>query len=1073
MDLVKHEGAPGLTLLLAAGAAGGLGTVGFAWAWTAILPPIFGSPLLSHLGIVLAMAINLLAGIIYAEWRSGRRGVEPVTVGMLLVGAAASGFVALLLVQRSESFYAAVTGGYHGALASSVAGFVLVLAVVFVPCFLLGAALDLGARLYERSTGSPTAASRFLTMVALGVAAGAALLGLLAMPHLGARATAGSVALLVAAVGAASAFKRASDAGDAGEAGQAQPPAAGEGGKDELAEGPEGWPVVTVAVYCVCVFASVACAIIWTRFLAQVVGKTVYLSAVMLTVFAAGIALGSLASDPLARRTKGPLFWLGASSALTGVIWLVPFLFVNRLPFVFLRFFSLGPRLNSPDWGGVVLAYFALCFAIMLLPGLLAGSTLPFALKSANPERRLQAGSFALVAAAVLIGILAAALVSLAVPRSGLTTRRVLTALPWLSVLAGCFYMLNAKRPFLTKMILAAVMIVASAALGLLPPAWNQGIATGGLYTNPQRFSNFKHLEAALQTADVAFYEEDRDQAVSVLRTPDGVYMRENGAPVQSTAEDLTTQVLAAHLPMVVRGGAARAMIIGVGTGITLASVLTYDISAVECVEPVLARVRACQVFTPYNRGALRDARVRIVACDPLNYMLLGHDAYDVIICQDPSRAPGLARLARGRLGSEGVLAEVISFDKVSLRGFKAIASELCTYFPNVDLWWGGGTELVLVASLKPMSVPLIGLEDQTGRKAAARDLKRIGITGGISLLSCYMMGRESLLRAAPGEGNNTDVKSTLTYGTLAGSGSTAYLRTLIDLDAASENPITRMADAGEQRTELSAAAKALSNGALARRNYFQSLVAAGNMKFGEAQGYLDSAKNLCPESGIFRSRLSDFYVALSGAKAEANQFQDAISAARRAVEEDPASFRAFYYLANLEAKRDPETAVGLLKKALDLNPDYVPAYLLETETELGLGAVDLASETVAKVLAIEPLNVRAHHLRALCLIQREMPEDARKDLDFVIRAEPDNADAMAAIAYTWLQQNDLTKGQRFYQRALSKDPDNLEALNNLGTILAEKGNYARAISIWERALELDPGNADLKKNIESARAKK
>jgi spermidine synthase len=1051
-------------LLLAAAAISGFAIISFATAWTRILPPVFGTPLLKDTGVVLVMTASLLLGIIYAGRKGEHLGEHWRVFGCLLVGAAAAAFVAFLLLARSERLYAAVSAGFHGAVVSSLGGLFLVLAVLLAPSFLLGAALCLGSRLHGSRLNDGEAGSIFVTMIAMGMSAGALISGFILMPRLGASITLAVVALAVAAVGAASAFKRDPGTGgpsDTGPsvAGQAQP------------AGPIGGrPVISVAAYFIYIFSSVACAIIWMRFLSQVVGNTVYLSAAMLTVYSAAVTLGSLASARLARRAGGQSFWLGLGAALTGIAWLVPFIFVNRLPFIFLRFFSLAPRLSAPEWREVVLSYFALCFVIMFVPGLLTGTTLPFALRSINPGRRLRIGAFALTTGVILLGILTAILVSLAVPRAGLTTRKVLTALPWLGILAGCVYFVDSRKPFINRLVLGAVMVAAPLALSFFSPPWNKGIATGGLYTSPQRFLYLSNLRNALEATDVAFYEEDRDQAISVLRSPDGVFLRANGKSVQSTAEDLTTQMLSAHIPLLLKDSPRRVLVVGLGTGITLASALAHQVSDVDCVEPVAARVRASRYFAPYSHGALQDSRVNLMSCDPLNYMLLGRQPYDVIICQEPAQGPDFARLARSQLVSGGVAAQVVSFEHVSEGGFGGIVKEFSYYFPYVDLWWGGGTQLILVASLQPMRMPLAALDERTSRGEVRQDLRQLGITRGIGLLSCYMMGRESLLGLAGGAPMNTRARSPLLYNTRPRSGAPDYVQTLIDIDAASEKDVTRFTNRDGEPVEHALVAEALDEGMTARSCYFRSLGAAGERKFRDAQKYLDTARSTCRDNGIFQLRLSDFYVSLSRTQAESNQFQDAINAARRAIEENPVSSRAFYNLANLEAERDPATAATLLRKAIELDPDYLPAYLLKTEAEITLGDIDVASETVAQVLAIEPLNARARHLRALCFIERDLLEEARGDLEFVVKAQPDNSDAVAAMAYTWLVAGNLGKAEGLYRRVLRIDPGNLEALNNLATILAGKGNYYKAIRMWEKALELDPGNADLKKNIESAR---
>jgi Tfp pilus assembly protein PilF len=98
------------------------------------------------------------------------------------------------------------------------------------------------------------------------------------------------------------------------------------------------------------------------------------------------------------------------------------------------------------------------------------------------------------------------------------------------------------------------------------------------------------------------------------------------------------------------------------------------------------------------------------------------------------------------------------------------------------------------------------------------------------------------------------------------------------------------------------------------------------------------------------------------------------------------------------------------------------------------------------------------------------MYAEGRSELELVLEAEPFNTDAIDALAYSWLVENELDKAEGLYERLLEIDPDHLGALNNYATILAEKGRYREAITTWTRALEMSPGNQDIIDNIEEAR---
>lgn len=1033
-----------------------------------MLPPVFGSQALHDARVVCALLLGLLLGNLYAGRRGDRIARSFTTFGFLQIGGGASAFVALLLLSRLEGPYSAVCGGFHGSTVSSLVGAVFVFAVLFVPAFLLGATLSLGWSLLGRYGDAPQAGDRFFSMLCIGASTGGAISGFALMPYIGARGALGSAALLISVMGFVAILSKHASNGlqpdeDQSPSGESEKP------DGAVLRAGQSFHIIAYLVY---IFSGVVCAVIWARLLSQVAGKTVYMAAAALVVYFAALALGSGISARLARSSREGPYWLGTTSAVTGIVWLIPFLYVNNLPFAFLRFFSLAPRLQSPEWHGVVFAYFALCFLVIFLPGLLMGSTFPLAVRVIDSRRSTSPRVLGLTTSVVILGALLAFLTSLAVPTSGLTTGRALMVIPWLAIVAGALHIVSSERRFWSRLMLAAALVVISLALNVTAPVWNKGIITSGIYIHPERYLDLKNLKAALSAAEVIFYEEDRDRAISVLRSPDALFLRVNGSTVASTSEDVTTQVLTAHIPMLLHRDPKRVLVAGLGTGITISSIEAYEGTQIDCVEPVPAIVKASRYFAFYNRGALQDARLSLLSCDPSNYLLLSREQYDVIICQQPMVPDEFVRNARARLRPGGIVSQVVSFDDLSEDGFKSIAKEFSYYFPHVGLWWGGGTQLLLVASLQPMKIQPEPLMRRIAAPGVRDDLLRLGITDDIGLLTCYMMGREALLAWAGEVRMNTRNTSPLLYRTPKELVGQDMVQSLLGLDSASEEPVSMIANLDEGTVEYDVAYDSLHRGMTARRGYFKSLVAARDHKFREAAIHLETAKSNCPENGIFGLRLSGFYISFSRALAEGGRFEEAITAARRAVEENPESYRAFYNLATLERTHDAAACVALLRKAIEINPDYVPAFLLEAEGELDLGNPDDASRTVAELLSLEPLNARAHHLRALCFIQRGLLEDARRDLEFVLKASPDNAEALAAIAFTWLLQNDLDKGQKYYEKTLRINPTHLEAMNNLAIVLAEKGEYQRAVRIWEKALQLNPGNPDIKKNITEARQK-
>ncbi|HEU4928175.1 MAG TPA: fused MFS/spermidine synthase [Vicinamibacterales bacterium] len=128
-------------------------------------------------------------------------------------------------------------------------------------------------------------------------------------------------------------------------------------------------------------FLSGACALIyqvlWLRQLSLIFGVTVYAASTVLATFMAGLAIGSAAAGRLSERVRRPLLWFGAAEALIGVTALLSPL---ALDLVTAGYVALAPGLESRALATAL--RFACSAAVLLVPTVLMGATLPLVLQS-------------------------------------------------------------------------------------------------------------------------------------------------------------------------------------------------------------------------------------------------------------------------------------------------------------------------------------------------------------------------------------------------------------------------------------------------------------------------------------------------------------------------------------------------------------------------------------------------------------------------------------------------------------------------------------------------------------------
>src|SRR5262245_23933395 len=121
--------------------------------------------------------------------------------------------------------------------------------------------------------------------------------------------------------------------------------------------------------------------------------------------------------------------------------------------------------------------------------------------------------------------------------------------------------------------------------------------------------------------------------------------LRVNGKPDASTTGDMATQLLLGHLPLFLKPDSQRALVIGLGSGITCGAVACHStIQQLDTVEISPEVVSAAELFQTYNRNVLHDPRLRLVVEDAKTSLQLTAETYDVII-SEPSN-PWMAGVA-------------------------------------------------------------------------------------------------------------------------------------------------------------------------------------------------------------------------------------------------------------------------------------------------------------------------------------------------------------------------------------------------------------------------------------------
>ncbi len=171
---------------------------------------------------------------------------------------------------------------------------------------------------------------------------------------------------------------------------------------------------LTVPVLALLFFCSGACGLIyqvlWLRLLGLTFGVTVYAASTVWASFMAGLALGSLAGGWLGDRVRRPLLWFGAAEILVGLTALASPEVLDGLQQLYVRAY---PSLDG-SLATATAVRAAISFAVLIVPTLLMGATLPIVVRSVLTRREDLGGRVGLLygtnTAGAIAGTLAAGL---------------------------------------------------------------------------------------------------------------------------------------------------------------------------------------------------------------------------------------------------------------------------------------------------------------------------------------------------------------------------------------------------------------------------------------------------------------------------------------------------------------------------------------------------------------------------------------------------------------------------------------------------------------------------------------
>lgn len=747
--------------LLAAFFTSGAAGLVYEIVWSKVLSTTLGNSLFAISTVVSAFFGGLALGAFLLGPPLARRPDRIRRYALLEIGVAILGAVSVPTLRALEPLFV----GLHQALLPSFAAFLvlrflLLFLLLLVPTALMGATLPLlVAHAEGRRFGG--ALSRLYAANTFGAVAGTLLAAFALIPALGLTRSA-LVAAAANVIAGVIAWRRRDEPTSLERSAQSEP---SDARRDE--EPLPSWALLA-SLIAASGFAALLFEVTWTRILTLVIGSSVISFAIVLAFYLLGIAWGSAAMARTLARLPRPLLRFAELEIALALIALTHLFLFPALPDIFLRVI-LEPRVTLP----LYLAAQGLIAALLLFPPcFFLGAIFPLAarlLHRTDPSRAT-GDAYAVNTAGTILGSLAAGFVL--IPWIGSRATLLFGAL--LSLAIGLYALAASRAPTTRRAAVAGGALAAALIMVFLSPRWDPRVLAAGIFRPAAaRFlaraadaasPAHARLAHAVAADSILFFKEGMNATVSLhRRASTGEVVLKLGGKADASTIDIETQVLSGHIPMMFVPKGARVVVIGHGSGMTLASVLKHEPRTVEAIELEGAVLEASRYFHEEGKDPLDDPRVTVVLEDGRTRLAITRERYDAII-SEPSN-PWLAgnnnlftrdfyRLVRSRLAAGGVFGQWIQLYELSPETFASLLAAFREIFPDAYAFVTFQADLILVAA-----DPAVRWDPERLRlPEIAADIRRLGLEPPEAILSYFACPISELpQRLAVGRPNTDD----------------------------------------------------------------------------------------------------------------------------------------------------------------------------------------------------------------------------------------------------------------------------------------------------------------------------
>ncbi|MFV0438597.1 MAG: tetratricopeptide repeat protein [Desulfopila sp.] len=186
---------------------------------------------------------------------------------------------------------------------------------------------------------------------------------------------------------------------------------------------------------------------------------------------------------------------------------------------------------------------------------------------------------------------------------------------------------------------------------------------------------------------------------------------------------------------------------------------------------------------------------------------------------------------------------------------------------------------------------------------------------------------------------------------------------------------------------------------------------------------------------------------------------QEAEKAFSRLLEIDPGNAKALALLVGIKTKDNLKSAIAMVQKQIELAPKTSGHYLLLGDLLLRDKQPETALNAYAEAQKLAPQNPQPYIVRARIMNFLGKRDEALKEFQDLLVAQPDSVPARMGIAALLEMQHKYSEAKEQYQKVLAVKPDQAAAANNLAYLITQEneGDLGEALRLAMLAKQSQP----------------